>query len=147
MRRRQFASAALLLATALATGCLANAGVKPPQAAADYATERLSAQGAFRVSYRAQDGQVPVRQLHAWVLHVALPDGSPVADATVTVDGDMPEHRHGLPTRPRVTRYLGNGDYLVEGIKFQMGGWWVMDFDITVAGRTDKVRFNLDLKR
>ena len=38
------------------------------------------------------------------------------------VDGDMPQHGHGLPTRPRVTRNLGNGDYQIEGVKFQMGG-------------------------
>jgi hypothetical protein len=34
----------------------------------------------------------------------------------------------------------------VEGLKFQMTGWWVMDFDITVDGETDRVRFNLELK-
>lgn len=38
----------------------------------------------------------------------------------------MSQHGHGLPTRPQVTQNLGNGDYLVEGTKFQMGGWWVM---------------------
>jgi hypothetical protein len=31
-------------------------------------------------------------------------------------------------------------------MKFQMGGWWVMDFDVTVAGQTDRVSFNLMLK-
>jgi hypothetical protein len=61
----------------------------------------------------------------------------------ISVDGDMPEHGHGLPTRPEVTRYLGNGDYLVEGMKFQMPGWWVMDFDVTVDGQSDQVHFNL----
>ena len=34
---------------------------------------------------------------------------------------------------------LGNGEYLVEGMKFQMGGWWVMDFDITVGSQTEIV--------
>jgi hypothetical protein len=85
--------------------------------------------------------------MHAWTLRVTRADGSPVNGATIAVDGDMPEHRHGLATRPRVTRHLGNGDYLVEGVKFQMGGWWVMDFDVTAEGRTERVRFNLQLKR
>jgi hypothetical protein len=58
----------------------------------------------------------------------------------------MPEHGHGLPTRPRVTTYLGNGDYLVEGMKFQMTGWWVIDVDVLVNGESDRVRFNLLLK-
>ena len=56
-----------------------------------------------------------------------------MTDAAITVDGDMPQHGHGLPTRPQVTKHLGNGDYLVEGMKFQMGGWWVVDFTIDAA--------------
>ncbi len=58
----------------------------------------------------------------------------------------MPQHGHGLPTRPQVTKNLGNGDYLVEGMKFQMGGWWVVDFTIDTAGKHDTVRFNMILK-
>jgi hypothetical protein len=57
----------------------------------------------------------------------------------------MPEHDHGLPTAPQVTRYLGNGDYLVEGIKFLMNGWWQMSFLITAGEQRDSVTFNLVL--
>lgn len=136
---------ALLAAAALA-GCGAQAGVQAPQDPAEYATERSTAEGGFRVGYRS-DGAVPVGRLHAWTLHVASADGSPVTDAAITVDGDMPEHRHGLPTRPRVTRHLGNGDYVLEGMKFQMGGWWTIDVDISAGGRTERARFHLRLKK
>lgn len=146
MQRRALLLATLLLSTGAATAGNPFSGAKPPQAAAEYATERLTAQGGFRVSYRT-DGSVPIGRLHAWTLHVARPDGTPVTDATIAVDGDMPQHLHGLPTRPRVTRHLGNGDYLLEGVKFQMGGWWVMDFDVTAGGRTERVRFHLQLKK
>ena len=40
----------------------------------------------------------------------------------------MPEHGHGFPTVPEVTEYLGDGKYLVEGLKFSMPGWWVGQF-------------------
>ena len=144
--RRLLALAPFMLAAALAAGCMhASYAAAPPTATADYATERVSAQGAWRVSYKADPTPVPVHRMHAWTLHVARPDGTPITGATIKVDGDMPQHGHGLPTRPRVTRELGNGDYLVEGVKFQMGGWWVMDFEVTAAGRTDRVRFNLQL--
>ena len=63
--------------------------------------------------------------MHQWTLHVERADGTPVDDATITVDGDMPQHGHGMPTQPQVTENLGNGDYLVDGLKFQMGGWWL----------------------
>ncbi len=112
----------------------------------DYATQRLSEQGAWRVSYKPEGAAIPIRQLHSWTLHIEGADGSAVTDAVIAVDGDMPEHRHGLPTRPRVTRHLGNGDYLVEGVKFQMGGWWVMEFTIASGGRSDVARFNLQLR-
>lgn len=112
----------------------------------DISTTRESDQGLFRVSYTPSTGTIPVNEMHEWTLHVEHADGTPVEDATITVDGDMPEHGHGLPTSPRVTRNLGNGDYLVEGLKFQMGGWWLMDFTITAKGQTDAVHFNMMLK-
>lgn len=111
----------------------------------DFTAQRLSANGLYRVAYTSQPSPVPVNRLHSWTLHIERPDGSPLNDAPITVDGDMPEHGHGLPTRPRVTRQLGPGDYLVEGVKFQMGGWWVMDFTVAHNGRTDTTRFNLML--
>jgi len=112
----------------------------------DYSTKRSSDKGLYNVSYTASTGTVPVNQMHQWTLHVESADGKPVENATIAVDGDMPQHGHGLPTRPEVTKYLGNGDYLVEGMKFQMGGWWLMDFTITADGQTDAVHFNMMLK-
>lgn len=116
-----------------------------PTPGLDFSTTRLSENGLFRVSYASSQNLVPVNQMHQWTLHVETADGQLVENANITVDGDMPEHGHGLPTRPQVTDYLGNGDYLVEGVKFQMGGWWVMDFTITANEQTDAVRFNMRL--
>jgi len=62
--------------------------------------------------------------MHSWILRLETLDGQPVRNAEITVAGGMPKHNHGLPTAPQVTRELGNGDYLVEGIKFQMAGWY-----------------------
>ncbi|HSL30365.1 MAG TPA: FixH family protein [Anaerolineales bacterium] len=111
----------------------------------DYSTTRMSEGGVFQATIVPDSEPIPVNKIHTWTLHVETPDGAIVENAEITLDGDMPEHGHGLPTRPEVTRYLGNGDYLVEGLKFQMTGWWVMDFDITANGETDRVRFNLQL--
>lgn len=143
-RRLALGAALALVAQASVAGWF---GPPPPTAAAAYATQAVSRDGALRVSYKTDGGIVPVNRLHSWTLHIERADGTPVTDATVEVDGDMPEHLHGLPTRPRLTRYLGDGDYLVEGVKFQMGGWWVMDFAITSGARKDTVRFNLRLQK
>ena len=112
----------------------------------DYSSTRVSDNDLFRVSYVSSQDIVPVNQMHQWTLHVETADGQPVENATITVDGDMPQHGHGLPTSPKITKYLGNGDYLVEGMKFQMGGWWLMDFTVTANGQTDAVYFNMMLK-
>ena len=66
-------------------------------------------------------------------------DGDPVEGASIGVDGDMPEHGHGLPTEPRV-RELGDGRYEVDGMKFQMGGIWYVEFAIAAAPGRDVAR-------
>ena len=63
----------------------------------DYSTTSESDNGLYRVSYTASNGTIPVNQMHEWTLHVESADGTPVEDATITVDGDMPQHGHGLP--------------------------------------------------
>jgi len=112
----------------------------------DLSRMRSSDNGLFNISYSPSEDPVPVNRIHQWTLHVETAAGDPVEGASITVDGDMPQHGHGLPTQPRVTGYLGNGDYLVEGMRFQMTGWWVVDFTVSADGQTDLVRFNLMLK-
>jgi hypothetical protein len=112
----------------------------------DTSTRLTSANGLYVINYTAETGSVPVNQMQKWTLHVETPDGRPVEDAEISVDGDMPQHGHGLPTRPQVTQYLGNGDYQVEGLKFNMPGWWVVDFVIISNGQSDSVRFNMVLR-
>ena len=68
-----------------------------------------------------------------------------VDSAVITISGGMPQHGHGLPTQPRVTRMLGDGRYQVDGLKFSMGGWWVLTFQIDGSRGTDSVSFNLNL--
>ena len=71
--------------------------------------------------------------------------GRPVEDASISVDGGMPEHGHGLPTQPKVHRSLGGGMYDIEGLRFSMGGWWEVKLSIEARQGADRVTFNLDL--
>jgi hypothetical protein len=36
-----------------------------------------------------------------------------------------------LPTRPRVTSELGDGDYRLDGMRFHMHGYW--EIEVTVV--------------
>ncbi|MCL4299889.1 MAG: FixH family protein [Anaerolineae bacterium] len=135
---------ALVLLAAIAFGLmLARMNYVP--ADLNTSTSLVSDKGLYRVSYIPQFEPVPINQIQSWTLHLETADGRPVEKAEIRVDGDMPQHGHGLPTRPQVTEYLGNGDYRVEGLKFHMPGWWIVEFDITAEGQTDHVTFNLTL--
>ena len=141
-RRRSSLRLAAAVAVSLLTGCMLFAS--PPRDL-DYSRTRQSAGGAYRVTIRPQGDTIPQGKLHAWTLHVETAAGAPADSARVRVDGGMPQHGHGLPTKPRVTRALGNGDHLVEGMKFNMGGWWVVTFAIAGSAGADSVTFNLSL--
>ena len=136
--RMTFAAAAMLLAV---TACNHFRTAPSP----DITTVKVSAHRLYRASVRPDVVPIRVRRLQSWTLHVDAMDGRPVDMATITMNGGMPQHGHGLPTSPRVTRALGNGDHLVEGVKFNMGGWWVVRFAIASAAGTDTVTFNLSL--
>ena len=142
-QRRTAARAVVLAALSFAvTGCMLFA--RPPKDL-DYSRTRASAGGAYRATIRPQGDSIPQGRLHRWTLHLETAAGAPVDSATVAVDGGMPQHGHGLPTKPRVTRPLGNGDHLVEGMKFNMGGWWVVKFRVQAAAGPDSVVFNVKL--
>ena len=76
------------------------------------------------VTYSTPDGPPEINRMHSWILHVETDEGIPVEGAEIEVDGGMPLHDHGLPTRPRVTEELGGGDYRLDGVRFHMTGYW-----------------------
>ncbi len=101
--------------------------------------------GELQISYASNLEPLTINQIHSWVLFVETSEGIPVADAELTVEGGMPEHDHGLPTRPRVTRYLGDGKYLLEGVRFHMPGAWEIQVAIEALGKQDVVVISLTL--
>jgi hypothetical protein len=139
---RGFASALLATATALVmSGCMMFA--QPPKDL-DYSRTRASANGAYRATITPAGDSIPQGRLHSWTLHLETATGVPVDSARVVVDGGMPQHGHGLPTKPRA-RAMGNGDYAVDGMKFNMGGWWVLKFRVQSGAGSDSLVFNVKL--
>jgi hypothetical protein len=112
----------------------------------DMATTRTSDEGLFQATISSALDPIAINQMHDWTLHLETADGTPVKDAQISVQGGMPQHDHGLPTAPQVTENLGNGDYKVEGMRFQMTGWWEVTFDVQAGGESDSVTFNLVLE-
>lgn len=118
--------------------------IRPPADEQAYAPTQTSADRMYRASYTPAES-IRVGKLHSWTVRVMDGEGRPVDDASITVDGGMPQHGHGLPTKPQVTEHLGDGAHVVEGMKFNMGGWWVVKFRIDSEHGSDLVTFNLKL--
>jgi hypothetical protein len=111
---------------------------------ADGRTQLVSKRGLYRLAIAARPADSPVNVLHTWSLDVRDGAGRPVRGASITVDGDMPGHGHGLPTTPRV-RERGGGRYVVQGMKFQMGGAWYVRFRIAARPGRDVARVDFVL--
>ena len=127
-----------------ACGLLMNHDVERPSAGEFGMGPRPSVQGIYTVSLESDQ---PVRPRQMQTLRVRIQDtgGTGIDGAAVTVDGGMPEHGHGLPTRPRVTANPGGGIYEIDGVRFNMGGWWEFRLAISAPSGSDVVTFNLAL--
>lgn len=132
----------LLLVGILVTGCMSE---MPVPANLDTSTTRVTENGLYKMTIKPDAAPIAINEIHTWTLHVETPDAKPVENAVITMGGGMPQHGHGLPTEPKVTKYLGDGNYQVEGVKFQMTGWWEVKFNVTAEGKADNVTFNLIL--
>jgi YtkA-like len=133
---RFIATALSLAALATTTACMS-----PPKEL-DLALTRTSIDSKYVVTLQPPAQPAAINQLHAWQVTLATPTGTPVAHAHIAVDGGMPQHGHGLPTKPQVTRELPGGGYLIEGMKFSMTGWWEIKLAIDGPAGADRVTFN-----
>ena len=138
MTSRTFAAAVLAAGTLLAAACATPRDL-------DLSLQHPSAQGRFVVGLEPPSTGPAVNQMHAWQVRVQTADGAPVSQAKLTFDGGMPQHGHGFPTRPRVTREIGPGVYALEGMKFSMTGWWDLRLGIQAGDVSDTAVFNVVL--
>jgi hypothetical protein len=125
-----------LVALVAATGCAS------PPPGLDLSLTRPSVDKKYVVTLQPPAKPAAINQLHSWQLKLSSSAGAPIAHAQIMVDGGMPQHGHGLPTRPQVTQELPNGTYLIEGMKFSMTGWWEIKLAIDSPDGADKVTFN-----
>ncbi len=74
---------------------------------------------------------------------MVMPAAKRIDNAKIRIGGGMPDHGHDLPMAPNMSKNLGGGKYLVEGIKFNMAGWRQVRFDTHAQHHKGKVAFNL----
>ena len=109
------------------------------------ANNHLSSAGLYQLKFESEIDPIEINRIHNWVLYVQTVNQEPVVNAQITIMGGMPEHDHGLATRPLVVPGRGAGEYAVEGLRFHMGGYWELEFTIKADAGTDKVVVPLEL--
>ena len=93
--------------------------------------------GRYSVAYRAVPDKLPVSQHFSLLIAVCAKPGAPPLE-TVTVDAQMPEHRHGMNYKASNKRESASR-YRADGLMFHMPGRWEIIFELRAAGRTDRV--------
>lgn len=89
--------------------------------------------------------KTPLNQIHQWELVLKDIDDQPIEHAQIFISGGMPQHGHGYPTKPSIRKGKEPGIYIVEGIKFNMAGRWMMQFDVSANGKQDRFTFYLKI--
>ncbi|MBF9030416.1 Auxin-binding protein [Rhodobacterales bacterium HKCCE3408] len=140
-RRLLIAGIPVLIASTAVAGFF----LRPLPADLDFSRSRSTENAMYVASISPAEEPVTVGRMHAWTLELTTADGEPVQEADIAIDGGMPQHGHGLPTSPTVTRNLGGGRFLIEGMRFNMAGWWELRFDIAGPVGRDHVTFNIVL--
>ena len=97
------------------------------------------------VSMQSELAPLALNEMHAWTIELSTREGEAVTGSSVTLDGGMPEHDHGLPTRPQVVETDQPGRYRAEGVRFHMGGDWRLNLEVMHEGRRYRFSFALTL--
>lgn len=127
----------------LLTGFLVVRTLFTPPDDLDLSTSLPTEAGRYLVDLTPNDGAPTIGPFGRWTILVRSAAGDPIEGADVLIEGGMPQHGHGLPTAPRVTRQLGQGGYLVEVVKFSMTGWWTFTVRVDGSLGRDEATFNV----
>jgi hypothetical protein len=99
--------------------------------------------GAYRASMILARHDVSRNRATSWTVEVRTASGAPVGDAALSLESWMPDDDRVGTVWPRVTSYVGDGRYRIEGLRFDRHGWWNVRLQISAAGGTDSLAFNL----
>jgi hypothetical protein len=129
----------------VAAGVAGALAMMQPPADLDLSLTHATERGLYVGTLEPETSPIPVGRIQTWTVLVTTPDGKPLEHADLSIDGGMPQHGHGLPTEPQVTGELGGGRYRLEGMKFNMPGWWTVTLTVSGGAGTDSATFNLSL--
>ena len=104
-----------------------------------------SMEGKFKLFIFPATGQISIGEYQEWIIVVRDHADRIVEDAYLAISGGMIAHGHGLPSKPQIQHYLGEGRYLIEGVLFNMAGTWTLQFIVQTKEQVDRVRFDFEV--
>jgi hypothetical protein len=119
------------------------AGASAPEAEAqgcDAPGTRLESD-RYVVVYRTRPKKLAVGE-HFAIDALVCAKGQSAAPSGLRVDATMPEHRHGMNYRARVSA-AGERRYVAEGLLFHMPGRWQLVFDVERETGTERLTTDL----
>lgn len=96
------------------------------------------------VVHAESDPGVPRVGENTVFLSVTDPDGVPATGASIEVEPWMPHHGHGTESVPVVTE-LGEGEYEVANVVYNMSGMWELRTELTTPEHSDRVVLDVDV--
>jgi hypothetical protein len=146
----KFALLALLMGC---TGPSADAPVSEPA----WGAERPTQLRRYLVSLEFTPADPPMGELFEVVAHVKARDGTVLEDCVVKLDARMPDHGHGMETKPiddpgvcpptgtpGPCKHAG-GVYTTTGFKFHMPGRWAVTVDVSGSEGIDSTAFDYEM--
>lgn len=117
----------------------------------DLSLTQTTEDGVFTLQYGEftdQEGKaytsIPMNEYFEFILTITPKDSTKTLK-TPTIAAEMPDHGHGMNTKP-VIEDLGDGKYRVKGMLFHMPGWWKLSIkDFSGDGVEREVAFNVEL--
>lgn len=96
----------------------------------------------LRFKLMSADPAPPARNLNTWVIQIdAMPSGTPVNGATMTVTPFMPDHQHGAGAYRVQVEPMADGQYRLSQINTWMPGYWEVTIDAQAGDARDAVVF------
>jgi hypothetical protein len=130
----------VLLVTLLAAA-LPAAACKPELPGGNFSTTEGR---RYAAAWRTQPAAVEIGRHFTVEIALCAREGATAPEA-LRVDAHMPEHRHGMNYKTRVSS-VGAGRYSAEGLMFHMPGRWEYIFEVRAGEHTERLTSSVVLK-
>ncbi len=129
----------------MAVTALLIAGLVSTAIATEFPLQSTTEAGRYHVELMPENGQAPIAEIHNWKVRLTTSEDEAFVPTRLGLAGGMPAHGHGMQTEARVTQQLEDGTFLIEGIKFHMGGEWELIVGVDGPAGFDTATFTLKL--